>query len=507
MKNSVLRTTVVFICVFILILSIILISSNSDDTCPTGSSDAYSGLVKPVKSRDTTVTRRFGDPLPTPSTGIDFAGRPGTPIYAFADGTVTAAQDANVPGYGGWIVISHRIDDKEYSTIYGHESKNGIFVKPGDSVTAGQKIGVMGDNGISTGPHLHFELIEGNRLDAGKPIDPEPFLAKAVEPESAAARALHKKPATINSDEISKKRAHQIIKTGHSMKIPTKGITLALAVAQVESGLKNLASQAVPESLKYEHDAVAIGDADSVGLFQQRTSQGWGTVKQLMDPYYAASKFYEALMKVPNWESMSFDQAGYAVQRCLESLAYRYEEARPTAEALMAELDDNATLTEDEASHIHSAGKDSPTSGPCTHDHNIPASALGAAIIRYAREQEGQPYSWGGGDFHGPTNGGFDCSGLVLYAVYQATDGQVMLGHNTNIQIVDPAFESIPWEDRQPGDILYFGHPGDYHHTSIYLGNKDGKEMQYEAQDFGVPVGEYPVRFGEDIQVRRLKDV
>lgn len=78
------------------------------------------------------------------------------------------------------------------------------------------------------------------------------------------------------------------------------------------------------------------------------------------------------------------------------------------------------------------------------------------------------------------------------------------MAHQTNSQIVDPNVKKVAWEDRQPGDLLFFGSPADYHHVSIYSGTKDGVDMQYEAQTFGVPAGEYPVRMGEDIEVRRV---
>ena len=52
------------------------------------------------------------------------------------------------------------------------------------------------------------------------------------------------------------------------------------------------------------------GDRDSVGLFQQRPSQGWGTERQIMDPVYAAGKFYDALVQVPDWQNLPLTEGG-----------------------------------------------------------------------------------------------------------------------------------------------------------------------------------------------------
>ena len=60
---------------------------------------------------------------------------------------------------------------------------------------------------------------------------------------------------------------------------------------------------------------LSYGDRDSVGLFQQRPSQGWGAKEQLMDETYAANRFYDELVKVPNWQSVPVEDAAQSVQR------------------------------------------------------------------------------------------------------------------------------------------------------------------------------------------------
>jgi hypothetical protein len=93
--------------------------------------------------------------------------------------------------------------------------------------------------------------------------------------------------------------------------LPARAATIALATAYQESGLRNLAH----------------GDRDSLGLFQQRPSQGWGTEAQVQDPHYAAGKFYDALVKVKNYETLAITVAADRVQRSAFPNAYADHEA------------------------------------------------------------------------------------------------------------------------------------------------------------------------------------
>ncbi|MCX7697001.1 MAG: peptidoglycan DD-metalloendopeptidase family protein [Bacteroidales bacterium] len=90
--------------------------------------------------------------------GIDFAGPVGIPIYATGDGVVIDPfKTSSMHGYGLVVVIDHGFG---FKTLYAHLSK--ILVKPGDSVKRGQIIGLLGNSGPSTGPHLHYEVIRNN---------------------------------------------------------------------------------------------------------------------------------------------------------------------------------------------------------------------------------------------------------------------------------------------------------------------------------------------------------
>ncbi len=88
---------------------------------------------------------------------VDIANRSNPPIVASQGGSVVSA-GWNAGGYGNYVVIDH---GNGYKTLYAHMVTGSIVVKPGERVNQGQKIGIMGSTGRSTGTHLHFEVIKG----------------------------------------------------------------------------------------------------------------------------------------------------------------------------------------------------------------------------------------------------------------------------------------------------------------------------------------------------------
>jgi hypothetical protein len=108
--------------------------------------------------------------------------------------------------------------------------------------------------------------------------------------------------------------------------LPERAVVIALATAQQESRLR---------SLDY-------GDRDSLGLFQQRPSQGWGTPEQVQDPAYAAGEFYERLVQVPRWNTRPLGEASHAVQR--SAYPERVPRWEPMAQALTNALDEDGEL-------------------------------------------------------------------------------------------------------------------------------------------------------------------
>lgn len=118
---------------------------------------------------------------------------------------------------------------------------------------------------------------------------------------------------------------------------------------------------------------------------------------------------------------------------------------------------------------------------------------VGAAILRAALSQRGQPYVFAGGSKYGPTRGGFDCSGLVVYAVYKAT--HKVLYHQAAYQWQHSASEGavrVSQANLRPGDIVFFVSSGTRNapgHVGIYNGLVNGRRTVIDAYDHGYPLG------------------
>jgi hypothetical protein len=130
--------------------------------------------------------------------------------------------------------------------------------------------------------------------------------------------------ATYTMSPEQTAHATTIAAVGKRMGMPDHAVSVALAAALQESKLYNL-----------EH-----GDRDSLGLFQQRPSQGWGTQSEVLTPHYAASAFYRHLVRVAGWETMPVTTAAQRVQRSGAPDAYAQWEnqARAIAQAATGEI-------------------------------------------------------------------------------------------------------------------------------------------------------------------------
>jgi cell wall-associated NlpC family hydrolase len=256
--------------------------------------------------------------------------------------------------------------------------------------------------------------------------------------------------AGLRPDQMT--NAATIIAVGKHISVPPQGWVVAIAAALQESGLVNL-----------DH-----GDQDSIGLFQQRPSQGWGTPAQITNPTYAATQFYRHLLAVPGWQQLSVNDAAQAVERSAFPDAYAQHErsARQIVAALVVGT---------------CAGVTTGT-GDCDHIQAPNAAAL--AAINYACGQRGLPYVWGG---NGPQDGGgFDCSGLTKAAY--ATAG-ISLPRTAQTQYDTgphvPAGQSL-----LPGDLVFYGTTTNVHHVGLYLGGG----MMIDAPDFGQRVKTEPYK-------------
>ena len=241
----------------------------------------------------------------------------------------------------------------------------------------------------------------------------------------------------LDAEQIADARL--IVAAGQHLGIPEPGETIALATAMQESDLHNL-----------DH-----GDRDSLGLFQQRPSQGWGTPSQIMDPTYSATAFYNALAKVNGWAAMPTTDAAQAVQRS----------AYPEAYAKWAQFAHDLATTLDGTCN---RGAGPTPAAPAGYQIPPGTPSTITAVIDFALKQLGKPYQYGA---TGPNT--WDCSGLIqaAYAVTgiplpRTTYDQVNAG--TSIPVNDPAAF-------RPGDLLFIpgddGTPTAPGHVGLYLGN------------------------------------
>lgn len=322
--------------------------------------------------------------------------------------------------------------------------------------------------------------------------------------------------------------AQVVVAVGEKMHIPPQGIVVALATALAESNLKNYANdgtgqlrgdqQNIASSLQLPHDAVGR-DHGSLGIMQQQYPW-WGTIQELMTPSIAARKFYEALQKVNNWQNLPVTVAAQTVQGSAFPDAYAAQE--PRARALYASYRGAGGATDPDEAAAAGLGANPPPSERTSSDSAevntdictvlrvnvqqrkqqeanpvVQSSEAGVRAVRAAQAQIGLPYVWGGGAFDGPTGGGFDCSGLTRYAIFQASGKK--LGRTTFDQIK----EGVPVEDLSkmlPGDLVLsnFSERGP-EHVQLYAGG--GQVV--EAQTTGVPIKMSPFPKSQ-VVVRRV---
>ena len=158
---------------------------------------------------------------------------------------------------------------------------------------------------------------EGNNLNAalgcgkGGPVDPDSKLPR-IRP--------------YGGSQI--RNAAIIINVGADQKLPPRAWVIAVATAMQESRLTNLGNLG------------ARNDHDSLGLFQQRPSSGWGTPAQVRDPVYASTKFYEKLKTIEGWEKMPLTEAAQKVQ--ISAYPDAYAKHEPLATQIVNQLADGA---------------------------------------------------------------------------------------------------------------------------------------------------------------------
>jgi murein DD-endopeptidase MepM/ murein hydrolase activator NlpD len=149
-------------------------------------------------------------------------------------------------------------------------------------------------------------------------------------------------PTITGVSPIQIRNAAIIIQVGQSLTVPPRGWVIGIATAIQESDLTNLPNLGVNN------------DHDSIGLFQQRPSQGWGSPQQLADPAYQARKFFEKLVTVPNWQTIPLTVAAQSVQRSAYPDAYAKHE--PLASRIVDALTGGASRAVGDAVALSCAG-------------------------------------------------------------------------------------------------------------------------------------------------------
>jgi len=240
--------------------------------------------------------------------------------------------------------------------------------------------------------------------------------------------------------------AQVIYDVSASLQLPQQAAVIAIATAMQESSLVNI-----------DH-----GTSDSLGLFQQRPSQGWGTPAQIMDPVYASTAFYQALEQVSNWQSLPLAVVAQDVQHSGHPGAYAHWQQ--LAEDLVATFDGTAgDCATDNSIHVPATGVTKVPTG-----FSLPVGTPSRVVIAisYALQQLGKPYILGG---TGPN--GYDCSGLVMMA-YEAAGISLP---RTTVQQVSVGTPVYSLSQLESGDLIFTAgsdgtatNPG---HVGMYIGS------------------------------------
>ncbi|WP_245819551.1 peptidoglycan DD-metalloendopeptidase family protein [Rhodococcoides yunnanense] len=488
---------------------------DDEGTClpSTPGTAPHSGtVVLPLSEGSYQATSPFG-PRTHPVTGAqeghqgqDYSAPIGTPIYAATDGTVVKAGPAD--GFGNWIIIDSVVDGQSVSTVYGHMNDDGIDVSEGQTVAAGDPIGVVGNAGQSTGPHLHFEVWPGTRLASGSdPVDPVGWLAASgANTPSGDTDTLAAGPSSAETTTAKRASSRNVqlaaaTKPGCGQPVGATGLRPGSVPAEFEPWIVKggsvcaevtapiVAAQLEQESGFNIQASNASSGADGPAQFMPGTwaakavdgdGDGHKDTRSIADAVMTQASYDCELAQIAKDGLTSGKLHGdltelyLSMYNCGPGATLAGGQVCQNAETLDYVAKIPKTATEKFALVI-------PNAGPGL----VPDGPFGANVVTAAMRWLGTTYAWGGGDRNGPTKGvsdgggradmigdfdrvGFDCSGLVLHAVAQASGGAIVLPHQDSAQIADPRGRVIGTAaDLQPGDIIQ-PHSG---HIFIWLGN------------------------------------
>ncbi|MFI1721830.1 C40 family peptidase [Streptomyces sp. NPDC020489] len=318
--------------------------------------------------------------------------------------------------------------------------------------------------------------------------------------DGASGKNVHIKGLDLPAEQVP--NAQTIVAAGLSLDVPKKGQIVALATAMQESRLRNL----------------NYGDRDSLGLFQQRPSQGWGSAQQIRDPVYASEQFYKHLLKVSGWQQMTVTQAAQAVQKSGLPDAYAQWENLATAlqDAIAKTFPGGGNDTDGKDAD---QGKQPSTSttgcapgqdgsgfgripeGSVPKGYAIPKNADPKArkAIEWAMHQLGTLYQWGGSctNSHGPDPmGRCDCSSLMKQAYAHVG---VTLTRSTYTQVNEG--KAVSPAQLKPGDLIFSrGTAKRPEHVGMYM----GEGLVIEAPRTTKPVRITPIKDWTILAARRV---
>lgn len=310
---------------------------------------------------------------------------------------------------------------------------------------------------LGVGALFLVPVLAVSSMSAEQVLSPPAEVACSTSPGVTVTSASLDTAQLLNASDI-------ISAAGTVPRAGVRGEIVGVAVGLDESDLTDLANPAVPASLALPHEGVG-SDHDSVGVFQQRPSQGWGSVAQIMDVTLSAETFFHRLAALPSWGPLPAGLSQEEVDALDGEAAQKVQRSGVADGSNYAKF--VALATQIVTSAIVGAGGPAvcATSGvPLPPGAHLPAGvvalihtapAVDQQAIAFALAQLGTLYLWGG------TGPRFDCSGLVMEAYASAG---VVIPRTTYQQV--GAGTPVAQAALEPGDLVF----PDAGHVQIYLG-------------------------------------